>query len=138
MDIFIDKIVSLIKVKWNDVAFISSARVPEFEEMDIARLIVHYDPAWFVTIFSPTSEIVIISYGKVSSPAELPHIKLNNDHISSKKYFLTYPTQYLLVTMSDTQGKYVTEYYNKNKIKLATAEVLPEDLIYHISLELAK
>jgi len=138
MEIFINRIAKLIKSKWENVAFISSDRIPEFDEMDIVRLIVHYDPAWFVTIFLPTSDVVIISYGKVDSANELPHIILNYDHISSKKYFKTYPTKYLLITDSDNNDKYVTEYYNKDRVKLATAEVTVEDLVYHLGLELAK
>ncbi|MCF2447144.1 hypothetical protein L0657_24530 [Dyadobacter sp. CY345] len=138
MELFIDRIGQLIKSKWENVAFISSNRIPDSDEMDLVKLIVHYDPAWFVTIFLPTSDLVIISYGKVDSAAELPHVILNYDHITSKKYFKTYPTKYLIVTDSGNDNKYLTEYYDKDKLKLATAEVSIEDLVYHISLELAK
>ena len=138
MEAFIDGLSKSIRKRWENVAFISSTRIPEFDEIDVVKLIVHYDPAWFVTIFLPASDVVIISYGRVGSANELPHLILNYDHITSKKYFKTYPTKYLLVTDSETGDKYVTEYYNKDRVKLATTETTIEDLVYHIGLELAK
>lgn len=138
MESFIERFSKSIKSKWEKVAFISASRIPEFEEMDIVRLIVHYEPAWFVTIFLPASDVVIVSYGNVGSAGELPHIILNYDHIGSKKYFRTYPTKYLLITDSGKDDRYLTEYYNKDRLRTATAEVTVEDLIHHLDLELAK
>ena len=112
MDTLITNIHNIILNKWTASKSIPVSELPDHDEMDISKLIVHYNPAWFIALINPDNEIVVVTYAKVQTPADLPHLLLNYDHISTQAYFTKYLSKYLLIQESLLPDLYKTEFYD--------------------------
>jgi hypothetical protein len=121
--------------RWSDSRSIPVSQLPDFQGAKVSKLIVHYSPAWFVALLHPTEDMVIVTYSKVEAPADLPHILLNEDHITTKQYFAKYPAKYLFVQESAEPGFYLTEFYNKDGVLFNTRNCSIGEFMYHIENE---
>jgi len=127
----------LILKKWNDAKSIPVESLPDYQDTRLTRLIVNYDPAWFVALLDPSEQIVIIAYSKVNSANELPHLLLNYDHLTTSEYLKKYPSKYLLIEPSDQHGIYKTEFYDTNGNLFDARSCSVYDFLESIEMEFA-
>ncbi|TDE14849.1 hypothetical protein [Dyadobacter psychrotolerans] len=126
---------SAILDKWDNSKSIPVSDLPDFEKANLSKLIINYGPPWFVALLNPVEEIVIVTYAKVDKPADLPHLLLNYDHISTKEYFVKYPSKYLLIQKSDRVGLYKTEFYDHKRNLIKVENCTAEEFLVYIENE---
>jgi hypothetical protein len=136
MEKLITDIQALILEKWGSAKPILASEIPDYEETNLSKLIINYNPPWFVALLRSAEDLVILMYAKVDNAGELPHLLLNYDHTSVQEYFVRYPSKYLLIAKSHEPGFYKTEFYDHNGTLFNVRNCSTLEFIYHIESEI--
>ena len=136
MDKLITDIHNIILEKWNASKSIPLSDIPDHDEVDLSKLIVHYSPAWFIALINPGEDILVVNYARVHKSADLPHLLLNYDHISTKDYFTRYLSKYMLIQQSVIPGVYRTEFFDHNGNLLNVRDCSINEFVSHIENEM--